>query len=124
MVGDVTMTAQCAAVSNPATGYPYGIGIQGGWSVTNTGDDPVAFVLETGTQETVWLASGQSFGGAGEWVNDTFPGGNASLQSFAILDHGDTSVTGMFAWSARVNPGASVDGDEFGECVFAVQAKG
>jgi hypothetical protein len=125
VVGDVTFSGQCEATYYGTLGYPYGIGIGGGWGVTNNGDDPVAFVLESGTQETVWLAPGQSFGGQGEWVNEGFPEGNASLQSFAVLDHGDTSATGAFAWSARVNPGApDVAGDEFGECVFTIQAKG
>ena len=131
VIGDVTITAQCEAASNATPGYPYGVGIVGGWGVTNNGDDPVAFVVEPGTrfsdasQATVWLAPGESTGEGGEWVNETFPEGNASWQAFAIVDHGGTSATGTLAWSARVNPGAlDVDGDEFGECVLTIQAEG
>jgi hypothetical protein len=131
VIGDVTITAQCEAWSSATPGYPYGVGIVGGWGVTNNGDDPVAFVSEPGTrfsdagQATVWLAPGESSGGGGEWVNEEFPEGNASWESFAFLDYGGTSATGILAWSARVNPGAlDVVGDEFGECVLTIQAEG
>lgn len=122
-VGDVTLRVQCGAWDASESGfpYPYGVGIMGEWSVTNNGDNPISFVGPEGPP--TWLASGESTGGGGEWVNEGFPSGdsNSGLQSFAILDHGDTSATGMWAYSARVNEG---DGDPFGECVFTVQAKG
>ena len=121
VIGDLTISADCTATYYGGL-YPYGVGIGGSWTATNNGDNPIAFFIDDAPE---WLASGEATGGAGEWVNEGFLEGNAMGYSFAILDHSGSSATGMFAWSARVNEGvANVDGDEFGECVFTLHARG
>lgn len=130
-IGDVTLQANCGAYPATIPGYPYGIGIAGGIGVTNNGLNPVAVAFDApdgvpNYLANVWLepGAGDPVFWAGEMVNES-QSRIAFVSSFAILDHGDTSVTGVLAFSARVNGGdPNVAGDEFGECILSVQAKG
>lgn len=130
-LGGVTVWAYCQAdYFDPTTdpGYPYGVGMSTGIFVTNNTDHRILVTAEPGG-DYMWLASGLTdpVFGVGQWVNEenTTDLGRGAVQTFAILDHGGTSATGTLARSAAVDPGdPNVPGDEMGECVFSIQARG
>ena len=136
-VGGVVVDGYCQAdyldpVEYP--GYPYGMGMGGGVFVTNNTDHRVLVTWGEdmnvpGAADYMWLAPGEKdpVFGVGQWVNEDNATdlGRGSVTTFAILNHDGASVTGTLARSAAVNPGkANVTGDEWGECVFSIQAKG
>lgn len=130
-LGGVVVSATCAAAYNSTViGYPYGIGVGGGIFVTNNTTDRILVTTQPMADPGyTWLDADESDAvfGVGEWVNEgnATDLGGGSIWTFAILNHGGISATGTLARSAAVNPGdPTVTGDEMGECVFSIQAKG
>lgn len=130
-LGGVVVSATCEADYNSTViGYPYGVGVFGGIFVTNNTTDRILVTTQPMADPGyTWLDAGESdpVFGAGEWVNEgnATDLGGGSIWTFAILNHGGISATGTLARSAAVNPGdPTAPGDEMGECVFSIQAKG
>lgn len=137
-LGGVLVSAYCQAdYMDPATdpGYPYGVGMGGGIFVTNNTAQRILVTAQPWGDDTInwndymWLAPSQSdpVFGVGQTVNEQNATdlGRGGVSTFAILSHGRLSATGTLAWSAAVNPGdPNVAGDEMGQCVFSIQAKG
>lgn len=125
------VSAMCVA-NNFTTpyGYPYGVGVSGGIFVTNNTTDQILVTTQSMADPGyTWLDADESDAvfGVGEWVNEgnATDLGGGSIWTFAILNHGGISATGTLARSAAVNPGdPTAPGDEMGECVFSIQAKG
>lgn len=137
-LGGVIVSAYCGAeYFDPATdpGYPYGVGMGGGIFVTNNTTQRIVVTSEPrydddlSWNDYMWLEPGQEdpVFGVGQWVNEQNATdlGRAEVWTFAILSHGGASVTGTLARSAAVDPGdPTTPGDEMGECVFSIQARG
>lgn len=114
-VGRVGLGSLCAAAR-----HPDGIHVGGKFFfVRNNAPEPIAVAV--GRDQFQWLASGEdeAFYVVGEVVNPETPDPKASVETFAILDEGGTSATGVFAWSARAN-----EADNTGRCVFTLQMRG
>jgi hypothetical protein len=135
-LGGVVVSGYCQAdYMDPVDfpGYPYGVGMGGGVFVKNNTSNRV--LVTWGDDMNVvggtymWLEPGQSdpVFGVGQWVNEENAAdlGRGLVSTFAILNHGAISATGILARSAAVDPGdPNVAGDEMGKCVFSIQARG